>query len=105
MAEKTTKRIETVGSIYLIHFSRPFKHARHYIGWTLDVDRRVGQEHMNGHARSNPLVKAALADGINLTLAKVWEGKTKNDERRLKNRGGASRCCPICQEEVRAKAS
>jgi hypothetical protein len=29
------------GTVYLLHFSRPYKHARHYTGWAVNVKRRL----------------------------------------------------------------
>lgn len=84
------------GFIYLLHFDRPFKHARHYTGWAKNVDERVGQ-HFDGSRHSSRLVKAALEAGIGFAVARVWEGKTRNDERQMKLQGGASRRCPICR--------
>jgi predicted GIY-YIG superfamily endonuclease len=40
---KTTHRngVDAMGTVYLIHFDRPYHHARHYIGYTDDVDARL----------------------------------------------------------------
>ena len=27
-----------VGVVYLVHFTEPYRHARHYTGWTADLD-------------------------------------------------------------------
>lgn len=82
--------------VYLLHFSRPFKHARHYLGWADDIERRVA-EHRSGNGRAGRLCQVVVAEGIELALARTWEGAGRNEERRLKNRGGASRLCPICR--------
>ena len=87
-----------VGVVYLIHIEPRFKHAGHYTGWALDLDKRVGQ-HLNGHAKSSPLLRAALAAGSTLTVAHTQPGD-RSLERRLKNQGGAARRCPICREEA-----
>jgi hypothetical protein len=91
-----------IGEIYLLHFDRPYRHARHYTGWAKDTNRRVGQ-HLDGSTHSNPLILAAQSAGIGVSVARVWKRKTRNDERRLKNQGGASRRCPLCQMEKLAK--
>jgi hypothetical protein len=31
------------GTVYLLHFSAPYKHARHYTGWTDDLPGRLDQ--------------------------------------------------------------
>jgi hypothetical protein len=91
------------GLIYLLHFHRPYKHAWHYTGWAKSIEARMGQ-HFDGSARSSRLVKAALAAGIGFDVARIWAGKTRNNERRMKLQGGAARRCPICAEERKAAA-
>ena len=92
------RRKNVKGFIYLIHFHKPFKHARHYTGWAKDVDSRT-EEHISGSAHSSKLCKAATAAGVRFEIARIWEGKTRNDERQMKLQGGASRRCPICKME------
>ncbi|WP_173530700.1 GIY-YIG nuclease family protein [Nonomuraea antri] len=83
----------TIGTVYLLHFERPYKHARHYIGWTPgDLNRRLRQ-HRNGTGAH--LMKVITTAGIDFVVARTWTGG-RNLERSLKNRGGASRCCPLC---------
>lgn len=81
-----------LGTIYLLHFSRPYKHAAHYTGWTSDLDARLA-EHASG--RGARLLAVVQAEGITWQLARTWTGD-RYLERRLKQRG-ASRRCPICQ--------
>lgn len=81
-----------LGTVYLLHFNQPYKHARHYIGWAKDVDARLA-EHTTGHGAR--LLQVAHAAGITWTLARTWRG-TRYRERRIKNQGGASRFCPLC---------
>jgi predicted GIY-YIG superfamily endonuclease len=80
------------GTVYLIHFDRPYKHARHYIGWASDLDARLTEHAAGRGARLLAVVKAA---GIGWTLARTWTG-SRVRERQLKNQGGASRRCPAC---------
>ena len=80
------------GVIYLLHFDRPYKHARHYIGWTTNLEVRLA-EHAAGHGAR--LLHIIHAHGIGWTLARTWPG-TRARERQLKNQGGGSRCCPRC---------
>ncbi|MGI5288337.1 hypothetical protein ACQEVF_34055 [Nonomuraea polychroma] len=83
----------TGGTVYLLHFDRPYKHARHYIGWTPgDLNRRLHQ-HRNGSGAR--LMQVVTAAGIGFVVARLWDGG-RNLERSLKRRGGASRCCPLC---------
>lgn len=83
------------GTVYLLHFERPYRHARHYTGWTADLDARLAL-HASGHgARLLQVIKDA---GISWTLARTWTGD-RFLERALKRQGGASRRCPICKKE------
>jgi len=86
------------GSIYLLHFHRPLKHARHYTGWAKDVVARV-REHQRGCEHSSRLMQAVIAAGIGFDVVRVWTGKTRIDERQMKKHG-AGRRCPICTPEV-----
>ena len=87
-----TAATATAGTIYLIHFDRPYKHAGHYIGWALDVRRRLTEHAAGRGAHLMAVVKAA---GITWRLARTWPGD-RNRERALKNQGGARRRCPLC---------
>jgi hypothetical protein len=84
------------GVVYLLHFNTPHRHAKHYLGFAEDhrwVERI--EEHRRGRGTKffANLVRAG-AD-ISFTLARVWEGKTRNDERRMKQRG-KGHLCPVC---------
>src|SRR5947209_17177999 len=84
------------GVVYLVHF-RPFRHARHYTGWTADLDARLAEHEAGRGAR---LLQVITQAGIGWTLARTWEG-TRERERQLKRQGGASRRCPIWWAERR----
>ncbi|WP_185845949.1 hypothetical protein [Kibdelosporangium aridum] len=79
------------GIIYLLHFDRPYKHARHYLGWTTDLENRL-QQHASGHGAR--LVQVIQDAGITWTLSRTWTGG-RNRERQLKQNRGA-RLCPEC---------
>jgi hypothetical protein len=84
-----------VGVIYLLHFSRPYKHARHYTGWTESsgsLKARLARHEQGDGARLLAIVHAA---GITWQLARTWPGPRAR-ERQLKRQGGASRRCPLC---------
>lgn len=85
------------GTIYLLHFDRPYEHAAHYTGWALDLDARLAEHAAGTGARLMTVIKDA---GIGFTLARTWPG-TRGRERQLKNQGGASRRCPLCGIEPR----
>jgi predicted GIY-YIG superfamily endonuclease len=81
------------GTTYLLHFDEPFRHARHYTGWTRDLPARL-EEHRRGQGAR--LMQAVRAAGIRFTLARIWEGTTRDREDSLKHRGSARRFCPKC---------
>lgn len=84
-----------LGTVYLLHFREPYKHARHYIGWAHahNVTARI-DHHRHGTGARLPGVVAAL--GIELIVARLWEGVDRNYERRLKNQKNTPRLCPLC---------
>ena len=80
----------------MLHFEHPYKHARHYTGWTSgSVETRLAQHRAGSGAR---LMAVIAGVGIDWTLARTWEG-SRTRERQLKRQGGASRRCPICRAE------
>ena len=81
------------GTVYLLHFNTPFGHAKHYTGWSTDLPLRLAEHAAGRGARLTEVVAAA---GITWTLARTWPNKTRTDERRIKNQGGAARRCPLC---------
>lgn len=85
--------IDVPGLIYVAHFEPAYRHARHYIGWTVDPDGRWGT-HLSGHG--SPLIRAAVAAGCAITFHVVAHG-TRSDERRLHRERHAARHCPVCR--------
>ena len=81
-----------VGIIYLLHFDRPYLHARHYCGFTTDLAARLAEHTAGRGARLLTVIGDA---GIGWTLARTWTG-TRRRERALKRQGGAARRCPLC---------
>lgn len=81
-----------VGTIYLLHFNKPFGHARHYLGWARDLEARLA-DHLAG--RGARLLAVIHSADITWQLARTWPG-TRARERQIKRQGGLSRCCPLC---------
>ena len=73
------------GVIYMLHFDRPYKHAKHYVGWTDDLLDRLDHARQGHGAR---LVAVIWHAGIGFTLIRICEG-TRRTERAIKNAGGA----------------
>jgi hypothetical protein len=92
------------GGVYLLHFEQRYEHAGHYTGHADDFGIRV-TEQASGDGRAARLLQVIAQAGIGFRLARVWPGASKGYERSLKNSGGASRYCPICQQERAAAAS
>jgi predicted GIY-YIG superfamily endonuclease len=93
MATNANRRRDVPGTIYLLHFDTPYRHAKHYLGWTSDLQGRLA-DHAAG--RGARLMEVTRAAGIGFVLARTWPG-TRSRERQLKGEGGRSRMCPICK--------
>jgi predicted GIY-YIG superfamily endonuclease len=92
--------------IYLLHFDRPYKHARHYLGCTTRPIAVRLQEHASGNGAR--LVEVITQAGITWQLARIWrlhgpwaQGWAK--ERKLKSRHDSPGLCPICNPHVKAQ--
>ena len=81
------------GTIYLLHFSKPYKHARHYLGFTFNLSARLEAHSKGTGAR---LLEVITLAGIAFELARTWQG-TRNDERKIKNQKNTPRLCPMCR--------
>lgn len=83
------------GTIYLLHFSEPFKHAKHYLGWAIagGLDSRLKRHQQGNGARLLRVVKQA---GITWVLARTWQDEDRHKERSLK-KSGKARFCPVCK--------
>jgi predicted GIY-YIG superfamily endonuclease len=88
---------KTVGVLYLLHFDRPFgpphQQARHYLGWTGDLDARLAA-HADGTGAN--LLRHVRNAGIGWTLVRTWPSATRVDER-AKHTNGHARRCPVCR--------
>jgi hypothetical protein len=98
---------EGVTGVYLLHFVPRYKHAGHYMGFAEDIGARVYAHEM--WLTDVRLVRAAVAAGVSLQLARIWPGADRNTERKLKGgmhakrTGSLARQCPICKESKRAR--
>ena len=90
-----------MGVVYLIHFDEPYKHARHYMGYTRNggLDQRIAMHRKGYGARLLEVVNSA---GIGWQVARTWENATRGDERRMKGRGLAP-LCPLCKTTERSE--
>lgn len=85
--------------VYILHFSRAFHHARHYVGFTEKPEQRLG-EHAKGSAKSSKLMQAVIKAGITFTVARVFPDADRHFERKIKNSHRTARFCPICSGEA-----
>ena len=90
------------GTVYLIHFEKPIKHASHYIGFTSkdDINERF-EHHKKG--QGSRLLRAANNLGIDYKIVRVWNNVDRNFERWLKNKKNSPRLCPICNKNVKGE--
>lgn len=93
MMHSTTRR----RNVYLIHFTEPYKHARHYLGQSDDLSQRLAQHQRGDGARLMQVVREA---GIAWVVARTWQGG-RSLEYKLKSRHNAPKeLCPICRGDV-----
>jgi predicted GIY-YIG superfamily endonuclease len=85
------------GTIYLLHFSQPYYHARHYTGWTLNLAERLAA---HSHGNGSRLIEVISHAGISFVLARTTTG-TRDKERAIKNAGGQARYCTLCTSTPR----
>lgn len=92
------------GYVYLIHIDPPLAHAKHYLGSTIDVTKRMRQ-HVTGNG--NPLLKAAVDAGCNLEIVRVWHYPeiewARRAEAKLKRQQHNGRYCPVCNDNGRGQ--
>lgn len=93
----------TMNECYLLHLSQPFGHAKHYLGVTTNLAKRL-KLHATGRG-ANMLKHAREVQGkaFGFTLARTWDipdGYTPREwEIHLKATGGRSKLCPVCKAE------
>jgi predicted GIY-YIG superfamily endonuclease len=87
-------------TVYLLHFVKPYKHARHYLGYSTNLDKRI-TDHLAGMGAR--LLEVVTDAGIEWKLARTWRGD-RELERRLKNRKEAPKLCPICNPKALNRA-
>lgn len=89
-------------TVYLLHFDRPYRHARHYIGFTLSEDTLEPRldHHRNGTGAR--LLAVLKEQGIDFKLVRVWPSGSRIFERRLKSHSG-TRYCPVCNPQAHTR--
>jgi len=92
--------MKTPGTVYLIHFNRAYKHARHYLGYSQDLDKSI-TDHLCGMGAR--LMEVVTQAGIEWKVSRTWPGN-RGLERQLKNRKDSPRLCPICSAKALNRA-
>lgn len=87
---------DSLGTTYLLHFDKPYKHARHYLGWTNNLEKRM-DEHLNGDG--SRLLEVITEEGIGFQLVRTWPNTKLSDERKLKARHNNPGLCPACKSK------
>jgi predicted GIY-YIG superfamily endonuclease len=104
-------------AVYLLCFSQPFGHARHYLGYASDLRVRL-TDHFRGNGASAKLLKAAHAAGVRFTCVRWWQAGYRTEQamkhhqapgtsrQAVKGRHGARTSlrplCPRCTPGTRA---
>ena len=83
-------------TVYLLHFERPFGHAKHYLGKSKHLSKRLAH-HRNGTGAN--LMRHVKNAGIDWLCVRTWKGGSEL-ERRLKQ-SGHSRRCPVCNPNLK----
>jgi hypothetical protein len=91
-------------AVYLVHFDKPFHHAKHYLGFCDDAGRDTDlavSSRIDYHRRKkgSRLLAAVVDHGIGFEVVRVWPGATRNFERRLKGHS-STRYCPVCNVDA-----
>ena len=87
-------------TVYLLHIDPPYKHAKHYVGWTRHklLKRRINK-HLQGNG--SPLIRAAIAAGCRVGMVYHWPDADRHFEKRLKMRKDVPSWCPLCALRLR----
>ncbi len=89
--------VERIPLIYLIHFSSPLHHAKHYLGFVEKAAGLARRLRYHRAGKGSKLLRAVAAAGIEFQVVRTWEEGTRTQERELKNHGYGPRLCPLCR--------
>lgn len=95
-----SKRVRRPCFVYLLCLASSFSHAKHYLGSSIDVERRLA-EHRRG--QGSKFTRAVIAAGIELHLARVWDSE-RYDEVLKKSHKNFARLCPNCRKDFLRRA-
>lgn len=86
--------------VYVLHFDKPYKHAKHYTGIAKNLKKRI-KKHRDGHGAR--LTQVLKQNNIGFRCSQIAEYSTFSEahaeEKRLKSKvKNPQRYCPICIE-------
>jgi predicted GIY-YIG superfamily endonuclease len=87
------------GTVYILHFSKNLAHAKHYIGFTTDLNQRI-KDHHAGNSNSAKIMQAVKQNSITFIIGNIFKNKTRSFERNLKNQKHSNRYCAICNKNI-----
>ena len=87
--------------VYLLHFSKAFKHAKHYLGFCKDLNARLERHAKGDGAR---ILAVCREQGITWQVARTWQG-SRLFERKLKRRRDSPKLCPICNPKALSRGN
>jgi len=87
--------------VYVIHFDKSYRHAKHYTGIAINVEKRMKEHAMGNGARLMQVLKeqdigfqyAIVSEWDNFSLAHAEEKRLKTKVKQPK------KYCPFCKEE------
>jgi hypothetical protein len=95
--------------VYILHFDRPYKHAKHYVGFCEDgkdplerLAEHQGQGEEGKRRRGSRLMEVVTAAGIKVSAVTILKGD-RNRERQLKRTRNYAACrgeqslCSMCR--------
>ena len=82
-----------IGNVYLVHLARSLNGARHYLGFSTDIPKRI-KAHRAG--RGTPLLGAATKKKIPWRLVRTWRNRDGYFEQELKRGHDMKDLCPVC---------
>lgn len=85
--------------IYLLHFHSPYKHARHYLGYSHNRKTLSGRLWYHRHGQGAKLTKAVVESGGGWEVVRLWEGD-QTFERQLHNFKNNRLLCPKCNPQA-----
>lgn len=87
-------------TVYLIHIDPPLKHAAHYLGYCSST-RLTERLREHAHGQGAKLLKAAVANGSGLYLARTFPDGDPMLEARIKRASHLKLLCPFCCEMLK----